>query len=70
MAQLSYDVIAHNDGWAIVITPARTDSFPTKKDAFDAAVQYARKLRFAGYSVQVRVHHEHDGKPTAYEDVH
>jgi hypothetical protein len=57
MAQLWYDVVPHENGWAIVITPSRTDSFPTKHAAYDAAVQYARKLRFAGYSVQVRVQH-------------
>ena len=55
MAQLWYDVIAHGNGWAIAVTPSRTDSFPTKKAAYDAAVDYARKLRFVGYSVQVRV---------------
>ena len=55
MAQLWYDVIAHENGWAIVLTPSPSDGFPTKKAAFDAAVEYARKLRFVGYSVQVRV---------------
>jgi hypothetical protein len=70
MAQLWYDVIAHDDGWAIVITPGRTDAFPTKRDAFDAAVEYARKLRFVGYSVHVRVHHEDDRKPTSYAGAH
>jgi hypothetical protein len=55
MAQLWYDVVPHGNGWAIAITPSRTDSFPTKKAAYDAAVEYARKLRFVGYAVQVRV---------------
>jgi len=60
MAQMSYDVIPHEDGWAIVITPARTEAFATKIDAFNAAVELARKLRFSGLSVQVRVQHEDD----------
>ena len=53
-AQLWYDVIPHGNGWAIVLTPDRTDSFATKKSAYDAAIEYARKLRFVGYAVQVR----------------
>ncbi len=55
MAQLWYDVVPHGNGWAIAIVPSRTDSFPTKQAAYDAAVEYARKLRFVGYAVQVRV---------------
>jgi hypothetical protein len=58
MAQMSYDVIPHGSGWAIVITPDRTDAFATKIDAFNAAVELARKLRFSGLSVQVRVQHD------------
>jgi hypothetical protein len=54
MAQLWYDVVSHQNGWAIVITPSRTDSFPNKKAAFDAAMEYSRKLRFLGYSVDLR----------------
>ena len=64
MAQLWYDVIAHGNGWAIAVTPSRTDFFPTKKAAYDAAVEYARKLRFVGYAVQVRV----DPKPEPNTD--
>jgi hypothetical protein len=45
--QLWYDVVAHENGWAIVITPDRIESFPTKQAAFDAAVEYARKLRLS-----------------------
>jgi hypothetical protein len=58
MGQMSYDVIPHEGGWAIVITPERSDAFATKIDAYDAAVEFARKLRFSGYSVQVRVQHD------------
>jgi hypothetical protein len=58
MAQMSYDVIPHGSGWAIVITPVRSDAFATKIDAFNAAVELARKLRFSGWSVQVRVQHD------------
>jgi hypothetical protein len=60
MAQMSYDVIPHEGGWAIIITPERSNAFATKIEAFDAAVELARKLRFSGYSVQVRVHHEQE----------
>jgi hypothetical protein len=67
MAQLWYDVVAHDNGWAIVIMPSRTDSFPTKKAAYDAAVEYARKLRFVGYAVQVRVQHRSEGAPPEQE---
>jgi hypothetical protein len=55
MAQMWYDVIPHNHGWGIVITDGRSDAFATKKEAFDAAVDLARKLRYTGYSVHVRV---------------
>ena len=55
---LSYDVVAHKGGWAIVVTPDRTHSFATMKDAFDSAVEFARKLRFVGYEVHVHVHHD------------
>jgi hypothetical protein len=58
MGQMWYDVIPHDGGWAIVITPERSDAFATKIDAYDAAVEFARKLRFSGYAVQVRVQHE------------
>ena len=58
MAQMSYDVIPHAGGWAIIIMPEHSDAFATKIDAFDAAVEFARKLRFSGYSVQVRVQHD------------
>jgi hypothetical protein len=53
--QLSYDIIPHAGGWAIVITPSQSDAFATKQEAFDAASQHARKLRFAGYSLGIRV---------------
>jgi Uncharacterized protein conserved in bacteria (DUF2188) len=53
--QLSYDIIPHDSGWAIVITPSESNAFATKQDAFDAASEHARKLRFAGYSLGIRV---------------
>jgi hypothetical protein len=56
--QFSYDVVPNDDGWAIVITPEHPHGgFPTKQSAFDAAVEFARKLRFVGYSVNVHVQH-------------
>ena len=57
--QFSYDVVPHADGWAIMITPEHPHGgFPTKQSAFDAAVEFARKLRFVGYSVNVHVQHD------------
>jgi hypothetical protein len=56
MAQFSYDVVPYNDGWAIVVTPARLNTFPTRLSAFDTAVEFARKLRFVGFSVNIRMH--------------
>jgi hypothetical protein len=55
MLRLSYDIIAHNNGWAIIITPTESDAFATKQEAFDAASEHARKLRFAGYSLGIRM---------------
>ena len=55
MAQFSYDVVPYNDGWAIVVTPARLDAFPTRLSAFDTAVEFARKLRFVGFAVNIRM---------------
>jgi len=60
MAQLWYDVVPHEHGWAMVIAPSRTESFSTKKAAYDADDEYARKLRFVGYAVQVRIQHRND----------
>jgi len=54
MAQLGYDIIAHDGGWAIMLTPGRGDAFPTKQHAFDKAAEFTRKLRFVGYPVEVR----------------
>jgi hypothetical protein len=56
MAQFSYDVVPHNDGWAIVVTPVRLESFPTRMSAFDTAVEFARKLRFVGFAMNIRMH--------------
>jgi hypothetical protein len=55
MAQLWYDVIPHQGGWVIVLMPGRSEAFPTKKAAFDAAAEYAHKLHFVGYAMQVRI---------------
>jgi hypothetical protein len=57
MAQLGYDIIAHDGGWAIMLTPGRGDAFPTQKVAFDKAAELTRKLRFVGYPVDVRGRH-------------
>ena len=72
--RLWYDIVPHHDGWAINITPSRTDSFPDKRDsfltqkvAFDVAVELARKLRIAGLSVHVRVDHHADHEIAAVE---
>ena len=64
MAQFSYDVVPHKDGWAIVVTPARLESFPTRLSAFDTAVEFARKLRFVGFAVNIRMN---DGQVEADE---
>ncbi len=56
--KLSYDIVPHNGGWAIVVTPDRTHAFASKIDAYAASVEFARKLRAAGYAVHVHVHHE------------
>ncbi len=62
--RLLYDIVPHHGGWAINIAPSRpasfagtSDSFPTKKLAFDVAVDLARRLRDIGLSVQIRVDH-------------
>jgi hypothetical protein len=65
--RLWYDVIPYRNGWAISITPGRadpldhrSDAFATKQQAYDAAVELARKLHLVGLSVQVRVRHDAD----------
>jgi hypothetical protein len=63
MVQLSYDVVPYKSGWAIVIAPSESDAFPTKRDAFDAAAEHARKLRFAGYSMSVRMPGREERRP-------
>jgi hypothetical protein len=57
MAQLSYDVVPHNGGWAILVTLGEANAFPTKQVAYDIAVELARKLRFAGFSFHVQGDH-------------
>ena len=63
MTQMWYDVVTHDNGWALMVTPATGDGFATKQDAFDAGVKFARKLRFVGYSMQVRMTHPKDKAP-------
>jgi Uncharacterized protein conserved in bacteria (DUF2188) len=65
MAQMWYDIVPHNGGWAIMITSGQHHTFATKMEAYDAAVEVARKLRFSGYSVHVHVQHKSDEKPAA-----
>jgi hypothetical protein len=55
MTQMWYDVVPYGSGWAVLIAPGRKDSFGTRKDAFDAAMDWARKLRFLGYQMHVRM---------------
>jgi hypothetical protein len=54
MAQLGYDIVAHEGGWAILVTPGRSSAFPTKQDAFDAAARLVHKLRFIGCAIELR----------------
>ena len=61
MRQLRYDIIAHHDGYAIVLTPDAADTFATRRDAFDAAADLARKLRFIGMSLDVSHEHVDEG---------
>jgi len=56
MSQFCYDVVPHKDGWAIVVTPSKLDAFPTRLSAFDTAVEFARKLRFVGFHMNIRMH--------------
>ena len=54
MRQLRYDIVAHQGGYAMMITPEEADAFAAKHDAFDAAADLARKLRFVGIALDVR----------------
>ncbi len=65
MRELTYDIVPRDDGWAIVLAPGRAMAFPTKQAAFDAAVELARKMRFVGLSVNVRVRHAGDAPAQA-----
>jgi hypothetical protein len=58
MAQFSYDVVPHDGGWAILVTLGPVEAFPTKQVAYDVAAEFARKLRFAGFAVNVQAAHE------------
>jgi hypothetical protein len=55
MTQYSYDVVPYKDGWAIVVTPGRLEAFPTRLSAFDTGVEFARKLRFVGFGLNIRM---------------
>jgi hypothetical protein len=57
MRELRYDVVPYQDGFAIMITPDHADAFAAKHEAFDAAVEITRKLRFVGIPIHVRVEH-------------
>jgi hypothetical protein len=63
MRELRYDVVPHRSGFAIVITPDHADAFAAKHDAFDAAIDLARKLRFVGVAVHVRAEHAAEHEP-------
>ncbi len=65
MAQFSYDVVPHKGGWAILVTLGPADAFPTKQVAYDVAAEFARKLRFAGFAVNVQTEHEPAKKTAA-----
>jgi hypothetical protein len=54
MAQFRYDVVAQEDGYVILITPDASPAFALRQDAFDAAIDLVRKLRFVGISLDVR----------------
>ncbi len=62
MTPMWYDVVPHDNGWAIMVMPATGEGFATKRDAFDEGVKFARKLRFVGYPVQVRAEQEPAGR--------
>ena len=57
MRELRYDVVPHHGGFAIMIVPEHADAFAAKHEAFDAAIELARNLRFAGMSLHVRLDH-------------
>jgi hypothetical protein len=63
MRELSYDVVPYQNGFAIMIAPDGAEMFAAKHEAFDAAVELARKLRFVGIALHVRVEHT-PGRPT------
>ena len=54
MSQFRYDVVAQPGGYVIVITPDDQAAFTLQHDAFDAAADLTRKLRFVGVSLDVR----------------
>ena len=54
MAQFRYDVVAHEDGYVIMIIPDAGSVFALRQDALDAAIDLVRKLRFVGISLDVR----------------
>jgi hypothetical protein len=58
MSQLRYDIVPHQSGWAIMVTPDLSDAFPSKSVTYEVAVEHARKLQCAGHMVHVYVHHE------------
>ena len=62
MAQFSYEVVPHKGGWAILVTLGPVEAFPTKQVAYDVAAELARKLRFAGFAVNVQTGHEPEKK--------
>ena len=63
MAQFSYDVVPHKGGWAIQITPMPSGSFATQQAAFDVSADFARKLRFVGFSMNVRTRDDAEHAP-------
>ncbi len=54
MSEFRYDVVAQPGGYVIVITPDDRAAFTLQHDAFDAAADLTRKLRFVGISLDVR----------------
>ncbi len=57
MRQTWYDIVPQQAGWAIRTGEIARGSYATRDEAFQAAVTAARKMRYKGKCVTVRILH-------------
>ncbi len=54
MAAIHYRIVEHDGGWAYKVGDVFSETFPTRRDAHDAAERAAAEQRAPGESVEIQ----------------